>query len=110
MKAVLIHGYDTAPILTEVARPVPGAGEVLVRVRAAALNPLDVKLRRGFMHQFFPLKFPYALGTDIAGEIEDPALFFFARWAGEEHKDLMPRPATKSHPEITPAEALQNAS
>lgn len=71
MKAVLIHGYDTAPILTEVARPVPGAGEVLVRVRAAALNPLDVKLRRGFMHQFFPLKFPYALGTDIAGEIEE---------------------------------------
>lgn len=42
------------------------------------------------------------------GEIEDPALFFFARWAGEKHKDLMPRPATATEPEVTPADALAN--
>lgn len=71
MKAVLIHDYDAAPVPVEVARPVPGAGEVLVRIRAAALNPLDVKLQRGLMRQFFPVGFPYVLGTDIAGEIEE---------------------------------------
>jgi hypothetical protein len=42
------------------------------------------------------------------GEIEDPALFFFARWAGDQHVDLMPRPATKANPEVTPARALEN--
>lgn len=42
------------------------------------------------------------------GEIEDPALFFFARWAGDEHRDLMPRPATKAEPEVTPKQAMQN--
>lgn len=42
------------------------------------------------------------------GEIEDPALFFFARWAGDEHKELMPRAATKTEPEVTPAQALAN--
>lgn len=42
------------------------------------------------------------------GEIEDPALFFFARWAGEKHVDLMPRPATTKEPEVTPKQALKN--
>lgn len=42
------------------------------------------------------------------GEIDDPALFFFARWAGDEHKDLVPRPATTSAPAVTSAEALAN--
>lgn len=42
------------------------------------------------------------------GEIEDPALFFFARWAGPTHIDLMPRPATDSKPAVTPKQALAN--
>lgn len=42
------------------------------------------------------------------GEIEDPALFFFARWAGPEHQDFMPRPATATTPEVTPKQALAN--
>jgi NADPH:quinone reductase-like Zn-dependent oxidoreductase len=71
MKAVRINGYNAAPSLEEIAKPVPGAGEVLVRVKAAGLNPLDVKLHRGYMEQFFPLQFPYTLGTDLAGSIEE---------------------------------------
>ncbi len=70
MKAIRINGYGAAPTLEEVATPAPGAGEVLVRVAAAGLNPLDVKLQRGSMERFFPLRFPYTLGTDLAGEIE----------------------------------------
>jgi hypothetical protein len=42
------------------------------------------------------------------GEIETPKLFFFSRWAGDEHVDLTPRPATKTLPEVTPAEAFTN--
>lgn len=70
MKAARIHGYGAAPVLEEVPIPDIGAGGVLVRVAAAGLNPLDVKLRQGVMHAFLPLTFPYTLGTDLAGTVE----------------------------------------
>ncbi|NTA40269.1 NADP-dependent oxidoreductase [Agrobacterium salinitolerans] len=70
MKAVRISGYNQAPSLEDVDVPEPGPGEVLVRVRAASLNPLDVKLYLGYMQSFFPLTFPYTLGTDVAGVVE----------------------------------------
>lgn len=71
MKAVRINGYNAAPSIEDIAEPIPAVGEVLVRVKAAGLNPLDVKLHRGYMDQFFPLQFPYTLGTDLAGSIEE---------------------------------------
>ena len=70
MKAARIHGYDAAPILEEVPTPDVGPADVLVRVAAAGLNPLDVKLQKGVMHGFFPLAFPYTIGTDLAGTVE----------------------------------------
>ncbi|MBD3894666.1 NADP-dependent oxidoreductase [Halomonas sp. ML-15] len=70
MKAIRIIGYEAEPILEDITKPVPTSGQVLVRVRAAGLNPLDVKLQRGDMEQFFPLTFPYTPGTDLAGDIE----------------------------------------
>jgi len=70
MKAFQLSGYDTDPTLNEVDTPQPGAGEVLVRVACAALNPLDVKLRSGAMHGYFPLTFPATVGTDLSGTIE----------------------------------------
>lgn len=70
MKAARLHGYDAAPVLEDIPVPDIGPGEVLVRVAAASLNPLDVKLQKGWMHQFFPLDFPYTLGTDLAGTVE----------------------------------------
>lgn len=42
------------------------------------------------------------------GEISDPALFFFARWAGVEHRDILPRPATETEPAVSAAQALKN--
>ncbi|OCP05735.1 MULTISPECIES: NADP-dependent oxidoreductase [unclassified Ensifer] len=69
MKAIRIAGYDATPIVEDIAIPVPVVGQVLVRVLAVGLNPLDVKLQRGYVQQFFPLSFPYTLGTDFAGEI-----------------------------------------
>ena len=70
MKAARIHGYNTQPAIEEAATPSIGATEVLVRVAAAALNPLDVKMQQGLMHGFFPLDFPYTIGTDLAGTVE----------------------------------------
>jgi NADPH:quinone reductase-like Zn-dependent oxidoreductase len=51
-------------------KPVPGPGEVLVRVRAAAMNPLDCKLREGKFRLIFRVKPPFVLGFDVAGEVE----------------------------------------
>jgi len=42
---------------------------VLVRVTGAAANPLDLKITAGYMHDFFPVDFPYTLGTDVSGTI-----------------------------------------
>lgn len=69
MKAARLHAYEAAPVVEEVATPDIGPDEVLVRVAASALNPLDVKLQQGAMHWFFPLAFPYTIGTDLAGTI-----------------------------------------
>lgn len=70
MKAARLYAYETAPVVEEIATPDIGPDEVLVRVAASALNPLDVKLQQGAMHGFFPLEFPYTVGTDLAGTIE----------------------------------------
>ena len=57
-------------VLHDRPRPVPGRGEALVRVRAAAMNPLDTKLREGKFRLIFRLKPPFVLGFDLAGEVE----------------------------------------
>lgn len=72
MKALQLHGYGSADDLRyeEVPTPQAGPGQVLVRVRAAAVNPLDAKLASGAMRQFMPLAFPWIPGMDFAGTVE----------------------------------------
>src|SRR5690349_22452779 len=69
MKAIVIprHGGPEVLQVTEIAEPKPGANEVVVRVRACALNHLDLWVRRGLNGVTFPL--PLVPGSDIAGEI-----------------------------------------
>ncbi|BCJ49481.1 oxidoreductase [Actinoplanes sp. NBRC 14428] len=64
-----IRAYGDAPRLADVTGPEPGPGEVLIDVAAAALNPLDLKIAAGAMHGMFPVRFPYTLGTDVAGTV-----------------------------------------
>lgn len=52
-----------------IALPAPGAGEVAVRIEAAAVNPLDVKMIAGYMQQVFPAALPYTPGTDFSGVV-----------------------------------------
>ncbi len=70
MKAARIHSYNTQPVVEDAANPVMGVADVLVRVAAAALNPLDKKMQQGLMHGFFPVEFPYTIGTDLSGTVE----------------------------------------
>lgn len=70
MKAVRIHDYNEQPTVEEVDTPAVGDTDVLVRVAAAALNPLDTQMQTGKMHGFFPVEFPYTIGTDLSGTIE----------------------------------------
>lgn len=49
--------------------PVPGPGQALVKVRAVALNPIDLYIRAGMVA--FPLAFPYVIGCDLAGTVEE---------------------------------------
>ena len=69
MKAIQIDRYGDSPTLRDVEQPTPGPGEVLVRVAGAATNPLDLKIAAGYVHDFFPVTFPYTLGTDVSGTI-----------------------------------------
>jgi NADPH:quinone reductase-like Zn-dependent oxidoreductase len=73
MLALQIEGYSNQPLakLIEMPKRSPGTGEVRVRVTAAALNPLDAKLAQGHMQEWFPLAFPYVLGTDFAGIVDE---------------------------------------
>src|SRR5271165_4829684 len=71
MKAVVLKAYGDIDQLSyeEVDQPHPGSGEVLVRIAATSLNPIDWKLRSGAMRQFIPLELPTILGYDLAGEV-----------------------------------------
>jgi NADPH:quinone reductase-like Zn-dependent oxidoreductase len=71
MKAVVLKVYGDADQFeyVDVADPKPAAGEVLVKVIATSLNPIDWKIRAGYMKAVMPLQFPTILGYDVAGEV-----------------------------------------
>jgi NADPH:quinone reductase-like Zn-dependent oxidoreductase len=71
VKAVRFHEFGGIDVLRveDVDDPRPGPGEVLVRIRAAALNHLDVDVRDGVSR--FPIELPHTLGVELAGEIEE---------------------------------------
>jgi NADPH:quinone reductase-like Zn-dependent oxidoreductase len=71
MKAVVVHEYGGPEVLKfeDYPDPVPGRGEVLVRVAATSVNPIDYKRRAGMTKDFYPLKFPGLIGVDIAGTV-----------------------------------------
>ena len=69
MKAALVEAQNAEFIITDISRPVAQAGQILVRIKAAALNPLDLKIRANeAAHARHPL--PAILGIDMAGIVE----------------------------------------
>jgi NADPH:quinone reductase-like Zn-dependent oxidoreductase len=71
-KAVRFHEYGGVDVLqvVDVPDPVPGPGEVLVGVRAAAINPGEISIREGLLHDLWPATFPSGQGSDLAGVVE----------------------------------------
>jgi NADPH:quinone reductase-like Zn-dependent oxidoreductase len=71
MKAIVVHEYGGPEVLKfeEFPDPVPGRGEVLVRVAAASVNPIDCKRRAGLTRDFYPMQFPSLIGIDMAGTV-----------------------------------------
>jgi NADPH:quinone reductase-like Zn-dependent oxidoreductase len=63
------YGGPEVMALEETPTPQAGPGELLVRVRAASVNPIDWKMRRGLLAGAFPLAFPRTLGRDCAGDV-----------------------------------------
>jgi NADPH:quinone reductase-like Zn-dependent oxidoreductase len=73
MKAVRMHGYGGPEVLKyeDAPRPELGEGEVLVKVHAAGVNPVDWKIRAGYLRSFRDYPMPFILGWDFSGTIAE---------------------------------------
>jgi NADPH:quinone reductase-like Zn-dependent oxidoreductase len=111
--AIRFDRYGPADVLkvVEEERPVPGPGQVLVRVKAAGINLGEAKIREGLFHERWPTTFPSGQGSDLAGIVEelgegvkhvavgDEVISFTENRASHaalalvEQDDLVPRPA-----------------
>ena len=110
MKAIRFHEYGGPEklVLETIPRPVPKAGEVLVKVHFAGVNPVDWKLRAGYLKDYMPIQLPSVPGIDVSGTVEElgpdvktlkkgQAVFGVARGAYAEYAiassgDLAPKP------------------
>jgi len=117
MRAIVIHGYGGPDVmkLENVARPEPADDEVLIRVVAASINPVDVAIREGYFAKLIG-SFPLILGMDAAGIVEktgnkvtkykagDSVFAFFtlkdeggyAEFVTAKEDELAPKPSTVS--------------
>jgi NADPH:quinone reductase-like Zn-dependent oxidoreductase len=71
MKAVVMNEYGGPEVLRfgDYPDPSPGPGEVLVKVAAASINPIDLMQRSGATKNFFPVEFPGIIGWDVSGTV-----------------------------------------
>jgi NADPH:quinone reductase-like Zn-dependent oxidoreductase len=72
MKAVRFHEYGDPDVLRyeEVDLPVPGAGQVRIRVAATSFNSVDANIRAGYMRDPIPVTLPHTPGIDVAGTVD----------------------------------------
>jgi NADPH:quinone reductase-like Zn-dependent oxidoreductase len=73
MKAIQIHKYGGPGVLKyeDAPKPSPGADDVIIKVFATSVNPIDWKIREGHAKGMFPVKFPLIPGWDVSGEIDE---------------------------------------
>jgi len=83
MRAVVLSAYETPPLLQNVARPIAGPGQILVRIKASGVNPVDTKIIAGKAAHARPV-LPAILGIDLAGVVEDIGAGVTAFKAGDE--------------------------
>src|SRR5256714_2139045 len=117
MRAIVIHAYGGSEVmkLEQVTRPEPAEDEVLIRVVAASINPVDVAIRKGYLAKMVG-SFPIILGMDAAGIVKkvgkkvakykagDPVFAFFtlkdeggyAEFVTAKQDEVAPKPGTVS--------------
>jgi NADPH:quinone reductase-like Zn-dependent oxidoreductase len=73
MKAVRIHSFGGPEVLSyeETPRPQVNPDDVLIKVHAAAINPVDWKIREGYLRGFIDYELPVTLGWDVSGVVEE---------------------------------------
>jgi NADPH:quinone reductase-like Zn-dependent oxidoreductase len=106
--AVRFDEYGDIEVLQvrQVARPEPGPGEVLVRVRAAGINPGENAIRIGALHDLWPATFPSGQGSDLAGVVEEVGPDVPTWSVGEEVIGWVDTRASHAELVVVPAEHL----
>ncbi|MGD1001308.1 MAG: NADP-dependent oxidoreductase [Candidatus Brocadiia bacterium] len=119
MKAVRVYAYGGPEVLKyeDAPRPKPGPGELLIRVHAAGVNPVDWKVREGYLKDVFKYSMPYTPGWDVSGVVEaagagavrfkkgdevfsfpdHPRYGAYAEYMAVKETELAPKPKTLDH-------------
>jgi NADPH:quinone reductase-like Zn-dependent oxidoreductase len=107
-KAVRFNEYGGTDVLqvVDVPDPVPGPGEVLVRVKAAGINPGEASIREGLLHALWPATFPSGEGSDLAGVVEAVGDGVTAWKAGDEVLGWTDNRASHAELVVTAADEL----
>jgi NADPH:quinone reductase-like Zn-dependent oxidoreductase len=105
-RAVRYENYGNVDVLNvvEVEDPVPGPGRLLVRVRAAGINPGEAKIRDGMLADRFPSTFPSGQGSDLAGVVEQVGEGVDAFAVGDEVIGFTDERASQAELVVIPAE------
>ncbi len=107
-RAVQFDEYGGLDVLrvVDVPDPVPGPGEVLVRVKATSINPGEAKIREGALDSMFPATFPSGEGSDLAGVVESVGLEVTAVGIGDEVIGYSDNRNSHAELVVVPAEQL----
>jgi NADPH2:quinone reductase len=107
-RAVRFDTYGDRDVLrlTDIPMPEPGPGQVVVAVRATAVNPFDTLLRLGVLHDLFPATFPSAQGSDLAGIVTAVAPDVESFTPGDEVLGWAPEPGAHATHVAVPATHL----
>jgi NADPH:quinone reductase-like Zn-dependent oxidoreductase len=107
-KAVRFDEYGGADVLyvTDVPRPEPGSGEVLIQVKAAGINPGEAKVREGMLHSRWPATFPSGQGSDLAGIVTEVGPDVTGVAAGDEVIGWVDTRSSQAEYAVAPADHL----
>lgn len=110
MKVVRYHDFGSSEVLRyeEVERPVPGVGQVLVRVAATSFNPVDDHIRAGALAEMIPIALPFVPGIDLAGTVAEIGAEVTGVEVGDRVVAMLPLDVAGAAAEyvLAPAEAL----
>ena len=71
MRAYILESFESSPQMVDVDKPQPGPGEVLVRVAAVTVNPVDSAIASGDARGWLEYRFPVTIGRDLAGTVQE---------------------------------------